>query len=106
MPLWSPENLLAFVSALSVPNRSLMDWRIMALQFLCYLSMGRFSDFQNIRVGDVTVLANGDLRLFQKIGKTFQMGQGTFIHVLNKPFGGFTVKKLYGQICLGAWSWK
>ena len=30
-PLWSPENLLVFVSALSAPNRSLMDWRIMAL---------------------------------------------------------------------------
>ena len=38
------------------------------------------------------MLANGDLRLFQKIGKTFLMGQGTFIHVLNKPFGDFTVK--------------
>ena len=105
-PLWSPENLLTFVSALSAPNINLMDWRIMALQLLCYLSMSRFSDFQNIKVGDVTVLANGDLRLFQKIGKTFQMGQGTFIHVLNKPFWGFYCKKLDGQICLEAWSWK
>ena len=71
-PLWSPENLLVFVSALSAPNRSPMDWRIMALQLLCYLSMRMFSDFQNIKVGDVTVLANGDLRLFQKIGKHFR----------------------------------
>ena len=46
------------------------------------------------------MLANGDLRLFQKIGKTFQMGQGTFIHVLNKPFGGFTVKILMDKYVL------
>ena len=56
--------------------------------------MRRFSDFQNIKVGDITVLANGDLRIFQKVGKTFQLGQGNYIHVLNKPFGGFTVKNL------------
>ena len=99
-PLWTPENLLTFVSTLSAPNRSLMDWRIMALQLLCYLSMRRFSDFQNIKVGDITVLANGDLRLFQKVGKTFQLGQGSFIHVLNKPFGGFTVKNLIEKYVL------
>ena len=98
--LWTPENLLMFVSTLSAPNRSFMDWRIMALQLLCYLSMRRFSDFQNIKVGDVTVLANGDLRLFQKIGKTFQLGQGSFMHVLNKPFGGFTVKNLMDKYVL------
>ena len=48
-PLWSPENLLVFVSALFAPNRSPMDWGIMALQLLCYLSMRMFSDFQNIK---------------------------------------------------------
>ena len=105
-PLWTPENLLTFVSALSAPNRSPMDWRIMALQLLCYLSMRRFSDFQNIKVGDVTVLANGDLRLFQKIGKTFQMGQGYFHSCVKQAFWGFYCEKLDGQICLEAWSWK
>ena len=53
----------------------------MALQLLCYLSMRRFNDFQNIKVGDIIVLANGDLRLFQRIGKTFQMGQGRDIDI-------------------------
>ena len=72
----------------------------MALQLLCYLSMRSFNDFQNIKVGDIRVLANGDLRLFQKIGKTFQLGQGSFIHVLNRPFGGFTVKNLMDQYVL------
>ena len=93
-PLWTPENMLIFVTTLSAPNKTFMDWRIMALQLLCYLSMRRFSDFQNIKVGDITVLANGDLRIFQKVGKTFQSGQGNFIHILNKPFGGFTVKSI------------
>ena len=77
-PLWTPENMLIFVTTLSAPNKTFMDWRIMALQLLCYLSMRRFSDFQNIKVGDITVLANGDLRIFQKVGKTFQSGQGEF----------------------------
>ena len=85
------------MTALAVPNRNLLNLIIMALQLLCYLSMRRFNDFQNIKVGDIRVLANGDLRLFQKIGKTFQMGQGTFIHVMNKPFGGFTVENLMDQ---------
>ena len=30
-PLWMPENLLTFVTALAVPERSFLDWRIMAL---------------------------------------------------------------------------
>ena len=30
-PLWTPENLLAFVTALAVPNIIFLDWRIMAL---------------------------------------------------------------------------
>ena len=38
----------------------------MALQLLCFLSMRRFNDFQNIKVGDIRVLANGDLRLLLK----------------------------------------
>ena len=62
--------------------------------------MRRFNNFQNIRVGDVRVLANGDLRLFQKVGKTFQMGQGNYVHVMNRPFGGFTVKSLLDQYVL------
>ena len=99
-PLWTPENLLTFVSTLAVPNINFLDWRIMALQLLCYISMRRFNDFQNIKVGDIRVLANGDLRIFQKVGKTFQMGQGTFIHILNRPFGGFTVKSLMDQYIL------
>ena len=85
-PLWMPDNLLMFVTALVVAERNFFDLIIMALQLLCYLTMRRFKDFQNVRVGDIRVLANGDLRLFQKIGKTFQMGQGTNLHVLNKPF--------------------
>ena len=96
-PLWSPENLLTFVSALATPDIIFLDWRIMALQLLCYLSMRRFNDFQNIKVGDIRVLANGDLRLFKKIGKTFQLGQGSFIHLLNKPLGGFSVKGVMDQ---------
>ena len=63
-PLW-------FVTALVVPEKNFLDWRIMALQLLCYLTMRRFNDFQNIKVGDIRVLANGDLRLFQKISKMF-----------------------------------
>ena len=99
-PLWTPDNLLVFVTALAVPNINFLDLIIMALQLLCYLSMRRFHDFQNIKVGDIRVLANWDLRLFQKIGKTFQLGQGSFIHVLNRPFGGFTVKNLMDQYVL------
>ena len=94
-PLWTAENVLRFVTALAVPERNFLDWRIMVLQLLCYLSMRRFNDFQNIRVGDVRVLANGDLRFFQKIVKTFQMGQGNYVHVIYKPFGGFTVKSCW-----------
>ena len=93
-PLWTPENLLTFVTALSVPERSFLDWSIMALQLLCYLTMRRFNDLQNIMVGDVTVLRNGDLQIFQRVGKTFQLGQGNFFYILNKPFGGFSVKSL------------
>ena len=65
----------------------------MALQLLCYVTMQCFSikDLQGIKVGDIRVLANGDLRIFQKVGKTFQMGQGDYFYVLNKPFGGFTL---------------
>ena len=99
-PLWTPENLLTFVTTLAVPNRNFLDWRIMVLQLLCYLSMRRFNNFQNIKVGDIRVLVNGDLRLFQIIGKMFQMGQGTFIHVLNRPFGGLAVKSLMDQYVL------
>ena len=62
-PLWMPENLFRFVTALAVPNINFLDWRIMALQLLCYLTMRRFNDFQNIKVGDIRILANGDLRL-------------------------------------------
>ena len=99
-PLWTPENWLTFVTTLAVPNRNFLDWRIMALQLLCYISMRRFNDFQNIKVGDIRVLANGDLRIFQRVGKTFQMGQGAFTHVLNRPFGGFAVKSLMDQYIL------
>ena len=70
------------------------------LQLLCYLSMRRFNDFQNIRVGDVSVLANGDVRFFQRVGKTFQNGQGAYVHVMNKQFGGFTVKSLLDRYVL------
>ena len=70
------------------------------MQLLCYISMRRFNDFQNIKVGDIRVLANGDLRIFQRVGKTFQMGQGAFIHILNSPFGGFTIKSLMDQYVL------
>ena len=61
----------------------------MALQLLCYLSMRRFSDFQNIKVGDVTVLANGDLILFQKVGKTISVGPGHFYSCVEQAFWGF-----------------
>ena len=72
----------------------------MALQFLCYLTMRRFNNLQNIKVGVIRVLANGDLRIFQKVGKTFQMSQGTYFHVLNRPFGGFTAKSLMDRYVL------
>ena len=72
----------------------------MVLKLLCYLSMTRFNDFQNIKVGDVSVLSNGDLRFFQRVGKTFQMGQGAYVHVMNKHFGGFTVKSLLDRYVL------
>ena len=75
-PLWTAENMLSFVTALAVPKRNFLDWRIVVLQLLCYLSMRRFKDFQNIRVGDVSVLSNGDLRFFKKIGKIFSDGSG------------------------------
>ena len=98
--LWTSENLLMFVTTLTVPERSFLDWMIMALQLLCNLTMRRFNDLQNIKVGDIMVLAYVDLRIFQKVGKTFQMGQGTYIHVLNKPFGGFTAKSLMDRYVL------
>ena len=99
-PLWMPENLLTFVTALAKPERSVLDWRIMALQLLCYFTMQRFNDLQGVKVEDIRVLANGDLRIFQKVGKTFQMGQGNYFYVLNKPFGGFTVKSLMDKYVL------
>ena len=51
-------------------------------------------------MGDIRVMANGDLHIFQKVGKTFQMGQGDYFYVLNKPFGGFTVKSLMDKYVL------
>ena len=87
-PLRMPENLLTFVTALAKPDRSVLNWTIMALQLLCYVTMQRFNDLQGVKVEDIRVLANGDLRIFQKVGKTFQMGQGNYLYVLNKPFGG------------------
>ena len=89
-----------FVTALAKPGRSCLDWRIMALQLWCYLTMRRFNDLQNIKVKDIRVLAKGDLRMFQNIGKTFQMGQGNYFYVLNKPFGGFTAKPLMDRYIL------
>ena len=89
-----------FVTALSKPERSVLDWRIMALQLLCYVTMQRFSDLQGIKVEDIRVLTNGDLRIFQKVGKTFQMGQGNYLYVLNKPFWGFTIKSLMDKYVL------
>ena len=50
-PLWMPENLLTFVIALAVSERSFLDWRSMALQLLCYLLMRRFNNFQISRLG-------------------------------------------------------
>ena len=99
-PLWTQDNLLMFVTALAVPERSFLDWRIMALQLLCYLTMRRFNDLQNIKVEDIRVLANWDLRTFQKVGKMFQMGQDNYVYVLNKPFGGFTAKSLMAKYVL------
>ena len=99
-PLWTAENMLSFVTALAVPERNFLDWRIMVLQWLCYVSMRRFNDYQNIRLGDVSVLANGDVRFFQRVGKTFQNGQGAYVHVMNKQFGGFTVKYLLDRYVL------
>ena len=72
----------------------------MALQLWCYLTMRRFNDLQNIKVEDISVLADGDLRIFQKVGNTFQMGQGHYFCVLNKLFGGFTAKSLMDRYVL------
>ena len=85
-PLWTPENLLMFVTALAKPERSVLDWRIMDL-LLCYVTMWRFNNLQGVKVEDIRVLANGDLRIFQKVGKTFQMGQGNYFYVLTNLFG-------------------
>ena len=76
LPLWTSENLLTFVTALAKPERSVLDWRIMALQLLCYVTMQRFNDLQGIKVEDIRVLVNGDLRIFQKVAKTFSDGSG------------------------------
>ena len=63
-----------------------------------------FSDFQNIKVGDITVLANGNLRLFQRIGEHFRWVR--VLSFVKQAFWGFYCKKLDGQICLEAWFWK
>ena len=55
---------------------------------------------QRVKVGDIRVLANGDLCIFQKLGKTDKLGQGSYFYVLNKPFGGFTVKLILDQYVL------
>ena len=99
-PLWTAENMLVFVNALAVPERNFLDWRIMVLQLLCYISMRSFNDLKNIKVEDVCVLANGDVRFFQRVGKTFQNGQGAYVHVKHKRFGGFTVKSLLDRYVL------
>ena len=99
-PLWTADNLLTFVTALVKSEKTVFDWRILALQVLCYFTMRQFSDLQSVKVGDIRVLANGYLQIFQKIGKTFQMGQGNYFYVLNKPFGGFTVNAILDQYIL------
>ena len=38
-PLWTAQNMLMFVPALAKPGGTVFDWRIMALQVLCYFTM-------------------------------------------------------------------
>ena len=86
------------VTALVKPETTVFDWRIMALQVLCYFTMQRFSDLKSVKDEDIRVLANGDLRIFQRVGKTLQMGQENYF--LSKTVGGFTVKSLMEEYVL------
>ena len=70
----------------------------MALQVMCYFTMWKFSDFHGVKVEAIRVLANGDLRIFNRVGKTFQMGQGNYLYVLNKPFGGLNCQVPHGPV--------
>ena len=99
-PLWTPENFHKFVSALARPERTVFDWRIMCLQIICYFTLRRFDDVHRVKVEDIRVLDNGDIRIFQQSGKTDQLGAGSYYYIANKPFGGFTVKRILDQYVL------
>ena len=92
--LWTTENLYKFVEALDVPHTSLADWRILALQVLCYFTLCRFDDLARVLVGDVTVLKGGDLKIKRGKSKTDQLGRGSFNYVSGKSFGKYSVTKI------------
>ena len=92
--LWTTENLYKFVEALNVPHTTLADWRILALQVLCYFTLCRFDDLARVLVGDVTVLKGGDIKIKRGKSKTDQLGRGSFNYVSGKSFGKYSVTKI------------
>ena len=92
--LWTAENLNKFVTALNSLQTSLADWRILALQVLCYFTVCRFDDLSRTLVGDVRVLQNGDIKIKRGKSKTDQLGRGSFNYVSGQKFGDHSVPQI------------
>ena len=72
-----------------------MNRRFLLHQLLSFFGMRRFDDLKEIRVGDVTVLEEGDLEIFVAKSKTDQEGRGFVFHVSGERHKGFSIPEVF-----------
>ena len=87
---------------LLILNKLCLIGESFALQLICYFTLWHFDNIHKVKVEDIRVLDNGDIRIFQQNLRKIndQLGEGSYYYISNKPFGGFTVKRILDQYVL------
>ena len=99
--LWTPENFHKFVSALARPKQTVFDWRIMCLQIICYFTLRLLRWCPQGKSWGHQSTGQWGHSNFPTIWQNWSTGgHGSYFYIANKPFSGFTVKRILDQYVL------